>query len=86
MVGLRGADLPASADSFKPKLSHRALHGTAGNWQAFPVHLLPDFDDSIDLPVGIPDTLDITATFVVGLAALAAQPGEVSLSNSAPIT
>ena len=75
-IGLRRSDLLASAGSFKPKLSHQALHGTAGNWQTFPVHLFPDFDDPVDLPVGMPDTLDI----------IAAQPGEVSLSNPAPVT
>ena len=85
-IGLRRSDLLASAGSFKSKLSHQALHGTAGNWQTFPVHLFPDFDDPVDLPVGMPDTLDITAVLGIGLAALAAQPGEVSLSNPAPVT
>ena len=85
-IGLRRSDSFASVGSFKPKLSHQALHGTAGNWQTFPVHLFPDFDDPVDLPVRMPDTLDITAVHGIRLAALAAQPGEVSLSNPAPVT
>ena len=85
-IGLRRSDSFASVGSLKPKLSHQALHGTAGNWQTFPVHLFPDFDDPVELPVGMPETRDITAVLGIGLAALAAQPREVSLSNPAPVT
>ena len=49
------------------------------------MQLLPDFDNAIDLPVGMPDTLDITAVLGIGLAALAAQPRAVSLLNPAPV-
>ena len=83
---MRGPDLFASAGSFKPKPLHQALHSTAGNWQTFPLNLFPDFNDPVDLPVGMPHTLDVAAAFVVRLAALTAQPGEVSLSNPAPVT
>jgi hypothetical protein len=68
----------------QPKPSHQALHGTAGNWQALSVHLLPDFDDPVDLPIGMPDTLNITTVLGIGLAALAAQPGAGSLLNLEP--
>ena len=33
------------------------------------MHLFPDFDDPVDLPVGMPDALDITAVLGIGLAA-----------------
>jgi len=29
------------------------------------VHLLPDFDDAIHLPIGVPHLLNVTATFFI---------------------
>jgi hypothetical protein len=51
--------------ALQAQLAHQALHCAAGNRQALSVHLLPDFDDAINLPIGVPHPLNMTATFFI---------------------
>lgn len=63
--------VPASA--LQPSLAHQPLDGAARYPNTFSFHLQPDLVGTIGLPVGMPDTLDISHELLVSLGSGAAQ-------------
>ena len=62
-----GSDAFAAPDPGQPELAHQPLDRTAGNGYAFSVHLLPDLVCAVDLPVGMPDPLNIGRQILITL-------------------
>ncbi len=54
-----GAHNLATAHAPQAQAPHQSLDRAAGHGSAFAVHLVPDFVSTIDLHIGLPDTLDL---------------------------
>lgn len=54
-----GAHDLAPAQALQPQTFHQSLDQIAGHLRTFSVHLLPHLVGFVDLPVGLPDGLDL---------------------------
>ena len=71
----RCSHLLAAARTLQTQLPHQPLDGTPRNHNAFAIHLSPDLVGTIDLPVRMPDALNMRHQQIITLGTFTAELG-----------
>ena len=81
-----GAKPLATAGADKPELTHQPLHRAARHPYAFSIHLHPDLIGPVDLPVGVPDSLDLWSQLLIAFRAGALKLRIALTGSMQPVT
>ena len=73
------------ANALQTKALHQPFDRAVGHVCAFSVHLVPDLASAVDLPVGLPDGLNLSDQPLITLGTGTAQFWIASVGSMAPV-